>query len=202
MIETVVFALFCLRCKLYIQFGKFKIHKDSYFIKPILKRWSIYPIIFMELVYLYLQSTIMMHNYYFVQYQHLFKSMLLISFIILGIDTLFRYKQYKQYLIAICTLLGGFSLNYIVMYFNNNKMPIFPTISFSTGYSQPDMIINASKYGDYHVFGSHATNLIFLSDIFDMGTSIWSIGDVLIRISAFIIIYYSIKQMNINNNIS
>lgn len=201
MIETLILTLIFCKLKFTIQFGKFKIQKDSYLIKPILKRWSIYPIIFMELLYVYLQSTIIRHNYYFVKYQHLFKSMLLISFIILGLDILFRYGQYKQFIIATCSLLSGFILNNIVMYFNDNKMPIFPSISFSTGYTNYDMIINTSEYGDFHILGSHNTNLIFLTDFLDFGVSIWSVGDFLIRVFVFIIIYYSIKQVNINNNL-
>ena len=116
---------------------------------------------------------------------------------ILGLDVLIRYEKYKEYIIACCSLLCGFTLNYIVMYFNNNLMPIFPSVSYSTGYTQYDMIMNASKFNDFHVLGDHMTNLIFLSDIFDIfGMSIWSIGDILIRIFAFIIVYCSVKEIN------
>jgi len=120
---------------------------------------------------------------------------------ILGLDILFRYEKYKEYIIACCILLCGFTLNKIVMYFNNNLMPIFPDISYSTGYTQYDMIMNMSKFSDFHVLGDHTTNLIFLSDIFDMGGSIWSVGDILVRVFAFLIVYFSVKEISkIHNN--
>ena len=116
---------------------------------------------------------------------------------VLGLDILFRYEKYKEYIIACCSLMCGFTLNKIVMYFNNNLMPIFPDISYSTGYTQYDMIKNASKFNDFHVLGDHTTNLIFLSDIFDIfGFSIWSIGDILYRLFAFVIVYCSVKILN------
>jgi len=115
---------------------------------------------------------------------------------ILGLDVLFRYEKYKEYITACCSLLCGFTLNKIVMHFNNNLMPIFPSISYSTGYTQYDIIMNASKYGDFHILGDHTTRLIFLSDVFDVGGSIWSFGDILVRLFAFIIVYYSAKEIS------
>ena len=120
---------------------------------------------------------------------------------ILGLDVLFRYEKYKEYIIACCSLLCGFTLNKIVTSFNQGKMPIFPDVSYSTGYTHYDMIINASKYGDFHVLGNHLTNFIFLADIFDVGGSIWSIGDILVRVFAFLIVYSSVKEISkIHNN--
>jgi len=196
LVETLIASLLFSKLKLDLQIGKLQIHKESYLIKPILKRWSIYPVIFMSIFYVYLQFTIMNQNYYFLQYQHIIKNAILGSYMILGFDVLFRYEKYKEYIIACCSLLSGFTLNKIVMHFNNNLMPIFPDISWSTGYTQLNMIMNASKFGDFHVLGDHTTRLIFLSDIFDVGTSIWSPGDVLCRLFAFIIVYYSTKVIN------
>ena len=201
MVETLIASLIFSKIYLYIKLGKLQIHKEAYLIKPILKRWSIYPVILMSIFYVYLQYTIMNQNYYFLQYQHMIKNAILGSYMVLGLDVLFRYGKYKEYIIACCSLLCGFTLNKIVMYFNNNFMPIFPSVSYSTGYTQYDMIMNASKFSDFHVLGDHTTNLIFLSDIFDMGGSIWSIGDILVRVFAFIIVYFSVKEISkIHNN--
>jgi len=196
MVETLIASLIFSKIYLYIKLGKFQIHKESYLIKPILKRRSIYPVIFMSIFYIYLQYTIMNQNYYFLQYQHIIKNAILGSYMILGLDVLFRYEKYKEYIIACCSLLCGFTLNYIVMYFNNNLMPIFPSVSYSTGYTQYNMIMNASKYGDFHVLGDHMTNLIFLSDIFDVGGSILSPGDLLCRLFAFLIVYFCVKEIS------
>ena len=196
MVETLIFSLIFIKTKLYIKLGKFQIHKESYLIKPILKRWSIYPVIIMSIFYVYLQCTIMNQNYYFLQYQHIIKNAILGSYMVLGLDVLLRYEKYKEYIIACCSLLCGFTLNYIVMHFNQGKMPIFPDISYSTGYTQYNVIMNASKFSDFHVLGDHTTRLIFLSDIFDIGGSIWSPGDVLCRLFAFIIVYFSVKEIS------
>jgi hypothetical protein len=138
----------------------------------------------------------MHQNYYFLQYQKLIKDAILLSYIILGFDVLLRNDKYKEYIIACCSLIIGFILNGIAMYFNDGKMPIYPSISWSTGYTQYDMIMNASKFGDFHILGDHMTNLIFLCDIFDFGGSIWSVGDLLCRLYAFIILYYSVKTIH------
>jgi len=196
MVETLIASLIFSKIYLYIKLGKLQIHKESYNIKPILKRLSVYPVIFMSIFYIYLQYTIMNQNYYFLQYQHIIKNAILGSYMILGLDVLFRYETYKEYIVACCSLLCGFTLNKIVMSFNHGKMPIYPDVSYSTGYTQYDMIMNASKFNDFHVLGDHTTNLIFLSDIFDVGGSIWSVGDVFCRLFAFIIVYYSVKIIN------
>jgi len=196
MVETLIFSLLCLKTKFDLKLGKLQIHKESYLIKPMLKRWSIYPVIFMSIFYVYLQYTIMNQNYYFLQYQHIIKNAILGSYMILGLDVLFRHEKYKEYIIACCSLLCGFTLNKIVMHFNNNLMPIFPSISYSTGYTQYGMITNASKFSDFHVLGDHTTRLIFLADVFDIGGSIWSVGDILVRLFAFIIVYYAGKVVS------
>ena len=196
MVETLIASLLFSKLKLDLQIGKLQIHKESYNIKPILKRWSIYPVIFMSIFYIYLQFTIMNQNYYFIQYQHIIKNAILGSYMILGLDVLFRYEKYKEYIIACCSLLSGFTLNKIVMHFNQGKMPIFPSISYSTGYTQYDMIMNAFKFSDFHILGDHMTRLIFLSDIFDVGTSIWSVGDIFVRLFAFIIVYFCAKEIS------
>jgi len=197
MVETLIFSILCLKTKLYLKLGKFQIHKESYLVKPILKQWSIYPVILMSLIYCIFQYMILNHDYSFIPYQKIFKDALIMSYIILGVDILFRNKIYKPFIFACYSLLSGCGLNAIVMHFNNKKMPIFPTFTYSTGYTQYDMIINSSKYGDFHVLGDHTTKLIFLADVFDVcGFSIWSIGDILVRVFAFMMVYYSVKEVN------
>jgi len=202
LVETLIASLIFSKLKLTLQLGKLKIHKSSYNIKPIFKIWSIYPVLFMSILYIILQAMVLRQNYSFLPYQKIFKDALIGSYMLLGLDVLFRYEKYKPFIIACCSSLLGFGLNAIVMYFNNGKMPIFPTFSWSTGYTQYDMIINASKYGDFHVLGDHTTKLIFLSDVFDVFTSIWSLGDIFIRLFAFMIIYYSVKTVNQSISIS
>lgn len=202
MVETFICALIFSGVKFDIKFWRIKISKESYSITPILNRWSIRPIFFMSGVYIYLQSLIFQHNYWFLPYQPYIKDGILLSYMILGVDVLLRNEKYKQYIIACVSLLFGFLLNYIVMYFNQGKMPVFPSFSWATGYTQYDMIANDAYFKDFHVLGDHLTKLIPLCDIFDFGTSIWSLGDVFCRLFAFIIVYYSAKTLaqNIKTN--
>lgn len=196
-VETFLISLFFSKLKFNIEIGKFKIHKDSYNIKTLFKRWTVYPVIFMSLLYCIFQFMILHQNYWILPYQKLFKDVLIMSYLLLGLDQLFRYEYYKELIIACFSLIVGFGLNFIAMYFNNGKMPIFPSWSYSTGYTKYEMICHASQYGDFHVLGTYATKFIFLCDTFDVfGFSVWSIGDVFCRIFPFIIIYYSIKSIN------
>jgi len=96
---------------------------------------------------------------------------------------------------AICTAVGS-KLNQIAVFYNNNKMPVFISNSWATGYAKADMFSRSLKYGDYHIMGNMYTRLIPLTDIFDAGYMSFSIGDVLVRSFAFLIIYYSIKASN------
>ena len=96
---------------------------------------------------------------------------------------------------VLCIGIGSV-LNMIAVKFNNSKMPVFPNVSFSTDYSKMDMFDKMLKYKDYHVFGSHDTNLIFLTDIYDVFFSIMSLGDLITRIFVVLIIYYSVKECN------
>jgi hypothetical protein len=72
-------------------------------------------------------------------------------------------------------------------------MPAFPTLSYLTGYVKQDVF---TKVNDIHALGSSATKLKFLTDVIDIGYSIMSIGDVFIRVFAFIIIFSAIKKSN------
>ena len=73
-------------------------------------------------------------------------------------------------------------------------MPVFPTLSYLTGYGKVEAF---DKVNDIHILGNSSTKLKFLTDIFDIGYSILSIGDVFIRLYVFIIIYSVIKEINV-----
>jgi len=90
----------------------------------------------------------------------------------------------------------GTVLNNIAIKSNSNHMPIFPDVTYLTGFVRPEMFIETYNHGDFHVLGNHMTRLIPICDIFDNGISIYSIGDLFIFSFAFIIIYNSIKASN------
>ena len=161
-------------------------------IKPLFKSWTIYPVIFMELVCLFIQINIFMENYEVINYVGLLKTFYLCSYLPL----IFVYRQYIYAIIGSVFVVIGGILNDIAIAANNGYMPVFPSLSYLTGYAK-----NAAfnKVNDIHVLGDSNTRLKPLTDIFDIGYSVLSIGDIFIRGFVFIIIYNVIKKMNLNN---
>ena len=77
--------------------------------------------------------------------------------------------------------------------FNGGFMPVFPKLSYLTGYAKVDSF---NKVNDIHILGSSNTKVKFLTDIFDLGYSVLSIGDIFIRAFVFIIIFSSVREIN------
>ncbi|GAA0823953.1 DUF5317 family protein [Clostridium tertium] len=180
MIETILISLiFC------------KIKKLK--IKPLFKSWSIYPVLFMEVVYFIVQANIFMENYGVIKYASVLKTIYLCSYLPL----VFIFRQYIVAIIgSIFVIIGGI-LNDIAIVANNGFMPVFPTLSYLTGYAKLDAF---SKVNDIHILGDEATKLKILTDIFDIGFSVLSIGDIFIRFYAFLIIYNVVKSLNVTND--
>ncbi|MCR1951712.1 DUF5317 domain-containing protein [Clostridium sp. DSM 100503] len=176
MIETILISLiFC------------KIKKLK--IKPLFKSWTIYPVLFMELVYLFVQANILMENYWVINYVGILKTLYLCSYL----PMIFKYRQYISAIIgSIFVIIGGL-LNDIAISANNGFMPVFPTLSFFTGYAKIEAF---DKVNDIHILGDYTTKLKLLTDIFDIGYSVLSIGDIFIRVYVFLVIYNVVKQLN------
>lgn len=176
MLETIIISLIFCKIK------KFKI-------KPLFKSWAIYPVLFMELIYLVVQANIFMENYTLIKYVGVLKTLYLCSYLPL----IFVYKQYISAIIGSgFVILGGF-LNDIAIAVNNGYMPVFPSLSYITGYAKIDAF---DKVNDIHILGDASTKLKFLTDIFDIGYSVLSLGDIFIRGFVFIIIYNVVKHLN------
>lgn len=162
----------------------------GYRLRPLFKSWTIYPILVFVLIYLIMEVLIFTGNYSLIKYTNLFKIAYICTFLILII----KYKLYITAIIGSIFVLMGGALNDIAIAANNGKMPVFPTLSYLTGYVKQDSFISVT---DIHVLGNSLVKLKFLTDIIDVGYSIMSIGDVLIRLFAFIVIYYAIKNSNL-----
>ena len=161
----------------------------GYKIRPVIKAYTLYPYLFVELFYLFLQANIFLHNYSFVQYTPYFKSIYLYTLII----PVLYYKLYKPGLIGSGLIIIGTVLNKFVMMQNGGKMPVFASLSKLTGYYSEAAIRTADSI---HVAGTELTKFKFLSDFIDIGWSILSIGDMFIHSFTFIIIYFTIKELN------
>lgn len=176
MIETILLALL---------FAKLK----GFEIKPLFKDWPIYIVLFFALVYVGLEIAVFSGNYSVVMFSTPFKVLYLSAFIVMIV----RYGIYKGAVVgSVFVLLGG-AMNDVAIAANNGKMPVFPTLSYITGYASPDAF---SKVKDIHILGTSAVNLKFLTDFIDLGYSILSIGDVFIRALPFIVVFYAVKSCN------
>lgn len=170
-----------------LAFGWAKIR--GYRIRPIFKAYALYPFALVELLYWSLQVMIFTGNYTFVPYSSYIKSAFLYALIL----PMLVYKLYKPGLVGAACILTGTALNRFVMHQNGGKMPVFPTLSKLTGYYS-DMGIPPTD--SIHVLGDQTTKFKWLADYIDVGYSIVSPGDVLIHLFTFIIVYYSIKEIN------
>ena len=52
-------------------------------------------------------------------------------------------------------------------------------------------------FNDFHILGNYTTKLIFLTDTWDIFYVIMSPGDILIKLFAGMVLYYSIKQSKV-----
>lgn len=174
MIETILLALILAKLR-------------GYKIKPLFKDWPIYLVLIFVLLYIVLEIALFSGNYSLVKFASIYEKIYLSAFLAMVL----KYNLYKSAIVGSVFVLVGGALNNIAIAANNGKMPAFPTLSFITGYVSPDAF---SKVNDIHVLGSSMVKYKFLTDIIDLGYSILSIGDVFIRLFAFIIIYYAVKS--------
>lgn len=184
MVETILLAVIIAKIK-------------KYDVKLLFKTKEMYIVVFFELIYLMLQVTIFQGNYRFLEYTSILKTLYLCSY--LGL--ILKHQLYKEAIIGSGFVIVGGILNDIAIAANHGKMPVFPSLSYLTGYAKPNSFEMAGQIAsDIHILGDQTTNLKFLTDIIDIGYGVLSIGDVLIRVFVVIIIYYSIRSLNTNNN--
>ncbi len=176
MIETIIAALV---------FAKIK----GYKLKPFFKSWTIYPILVFEVIYLLFQINVFMGNYEVINFAPWFKAIYMYLFLI----PIFWYREYIPALIGSVFVFIGTLLNHLVMNANGGKMPVYPSVSYKTGYISQNTF---SKINDIHILGTSNVKLKILSDILDIGYSILSIGDILVRVFILIIIYTTVKKTN------
>lgn len=155
--------------------------------------WPFYPILITQCLLIFVQLNIFNGNYFFVQYASLIKISIILSFVF----PIIAFDLYKPALIGSGSIAIGTLLNRFVIAQNNGKMPVFPSLSYLTGYVKP-YSFNAVK--DIHVLGSAASKYKILTDYIDVGYSVLSIGDLFIHFFALIMLYYTIKSVNLYYN--
>ncbi len=180
MILYVLFAL---------AFAKIKGNK----LVPLLKAYSLYPFVVAELIYMLLQINIFLHNYNFIQYTSIINRAYMYTLLL----PIFVYKLYKPGILGSLLMITGTFLNKLVMSHNGGKMPVFPSLSKVTGYYNEAAILTVDNI---HISGDESTKFKILTDFIDVGYSILSIGDILIHSFIFIVIYYTVIEINKNLN--
>lgn len=166
----------------------------KYRVTYLLRDFSLIPLVMVELFYWVLQIMVFCKNYALVPYASYISSAYLIALIF----PMLYHKLYKPGIIGAGLVVIGTLLNNFVIAQNGGKMPVFATLSKLTGYYSEAAFGSADSI---HVIGSDATKFKFLTDIFDVGTSIMSLGDILIHSFTFIIVYYTIKALNQKNTL-
>ena len=104
MIETILIAMLAAKVK-------------GYTLRPLFKSWTIYPILGFELIYIFLQATVFLGNYRFIEYANILKSLYLCLFLI----PIIKYKKYFSAMIGSIFIFIGSILNDIAIKYNNRK---------------------------------------------------------------------------------
>jgi hypothetical protein len=109
----------------------------------------------------------------------------IISIIYLGV----KYHPYILSVIGVVLFVVGVVLIKYVVSHNQGKMPMFPSLSYSTKMINKCLANNDNR----HKLGDENTKFIPLCDIFDFGYNIFSLGDFCLFSIFGLIIYGCIK---------
>lgn len=177
MLETIILSLLWAKIK-------------KYDIKPLFKTWAIYPVIGFEIITVIGQFFAYYGDYKILE---IFGSATTV-YLLLYWGLIFKYKLYVQAIIGSAFMVFGGILNDIAIKANGGFMPVFQSLSYHV---RRTTLENYHRVNDIHILGSMNSNIKFLTDYIDLGYTILSVGDVCIRVFIFLIIYYSIKKINL-----
>ncbi len=165
----------------------------KYKILCIFKTVDLYPLFIVEGVYWFFQINVFFENYQYVKYA----SQIQMAFILVLLVPIIRRRLFSPALIGSGLVGIGSLSNHLVISANNGKMPVLPTISYLTGYYKRDVL--QQGLDNLHILMDDTTKLNILGDYIDTGSSIMSPGDLLIHAFVAIIVYYTIKEINIRS---
>ncbi len=160
-----------------------------YKLKYLFSTWSFFPILFVQCALLVSQFSLFFRTYYFIQFVPLVEPAVILSFV----PALFIYKLYKPAIFGSASIVFGTVLNKFVIAQNGGQMPVFPSLSYITGYLSPDMF---GSMDSIHILGGADTKFKFLTDYIDFGYTILSPGDIFINLFACIMLYFMIVALN------
>lgn len=163
--------------------------KKGLAIKPFIQSPWFYPLFALEFCYMSIQFFTYHGNYFFIPYASYLQKAFLYSLFL----PIIRFRLYIPSFIGSMLIFVGTALNGIVIAANSGKMPVYASLSKLTGYYS-ELPIGSTD--TLHCIGDEHTQFKLLSDIFDTGYSILSIGDLFIHSFTGIIVYYAIVQLN------
>ncbi|MEA4998462.1 MAG: DUF5317 family protein [Candidatus Limiplasma sp.] len=153
------------------------------------RTWTFYPVLLVQLMAIAFQVSFFLHSTVFVPFAGYLIPAVILSFLF----PMVAFSLYTPAMIGVGCIAAGSVLNRLVIAANGGHMPVYPTLSYLTGYARPDMF---GVLDTLHVLGGEGTRLAFLSDVIDFGYSILSIGDVLIHLYVCIMLYALIRAVN------
>ena len=153
------------------------------------RTWTFYPILLAQCVLIAFQVTIFLRIYTLVSLSSYMEMSVILSFLF----AMLAFKLYRPAVLGSAAIVAGTVLNKIAIAQNGGHMPVFPSLSYLTGYITRDMFGTADQL---HVLGGAATKLPFLTDYIDYGYSVLSPGDVLIHLYACVLFFALIRAVN------
>ena len=164
-------------------------------IKYLFYSWTFYPVLLTQVLLIFFQASVFWGTYYFIRFASAMETAIILSFLF----PMLVFKLYKPAMLGSGSIIFGTILNKFVILQNGGKMPAYPSLSYLTGYVKPEAFGVADSL---HVLGSEATKFKFLTDYIDLGYSILSPGDVFIHLFSYLMLYYTVKAVNIRYNTS
>ncbi len=162
--------------------AKFK----HYNLKYAFNSWTFYPVLLTQCILIFFQMSIFFGTYYFLQFVPIVEPIIIVSFLF----AILAYQLYTPAIIgSVCIGIGSL-LNKFVMAQNGGLMPVYPSLSYLTGYATPQSFQIADGV---HILGSEVTRYKLLTDYIDFGYCILSPGDVFIHLFSFLMLYAIFK---------
>lgn len=163
-------------------------------LKPFIQSWNMYALCGLLLLYIGLTASTFLGFHGLIEYRNWFQCIVVFVFAFM---CTFNQLSWKRFVTNLVLLISGGFLNMIAINLNNGKMPVFPTLSISTGYINHDMLLNMTKFSPVHTIGNYfTTKAIPLCDIFDLGFTVFSVGDLLFYIGLAVILVGVVKKLN------
>ena len=158
-------------------------------LRYLFRTWTFYSILIVQCFLVVFQASIFFRSYVFLRFVPYVELAVILSFAF----AIFAYRLYRPAIIGSGLVILGTLLNKFVIAANGGKMPIFPSLSYLTGYVDPAAV---GMLDSLHILGGAETKFAFLADYIDYGYCILSPGDLLIHLFACVMLYQLIKAVN------